>query len=40
MVLGARRSATEDSSVPAGVRATIVILCAMLASLIYKKKVH
>ena len=40
MVLGARRSATEDSSVPAGVRAAIVILCAMLASLIYKKKVH
>ena len=40
MVLGARRSATVDSSVPAGVRVTIVILCAMLASLIYKKKVH
>ena len=40
MALGARRSATEDSSVPAGVRAAIVILCAMLASLIYKKKVH
>ena len=40
MVLGARRSATEDSSVPAGVRAAIVILCAMLASIIYKKKVH